>query len=219
MRLQDIQLSDLTLKSQYYNYFFNGQINEAKTLVTNNIQLSGKVINADMLNLIINKISEIQQLFFTDVIDVLSQQNNNYQISIDELIYMSTFDNTIQYEINNFVLYNDNIYYCYSKPTIGTLPTNTAYWVYLGLQGDTGNPALGVNYVGIWNNTTNYTKNQMVVYNEMLYIALQSNSNIQPTNTTYWIPSVSIEYQNIFVSETEPSNIKEGNIWIEIINN
>ena len=216
-RLQDIQLNDLTLRSQYYNYFLNGQIDEAKNLISNNTQLNGKVVNANMLNNLINSIDELQQLFFTDVINVLDNHLSGYQVSIDELIFMSTFDVTIQYEINNFVLYNDDIYYCYSKPTIGTLPTDTTKWIYLGLQGDVGNPALGVNYVGAWESTKTYAKNQMVVYNNMLYIALQTNSNAQPTNVTYWLPSISVEYQNIFVSETEPSNIKEGNIWVQIV--
>ena len=217
-RMQDIQLDDLTLKTQYYTLFSNGQIDEAKALVTNNSQLNGKVLTQEMLNTLITKILYLEQLYYTNVEDVLSDHLSNFQLSIDELIYMSEYNNTISYEINNFVMYNSELYYCYATPSVGTLPTDTDYWIYLGLKGDVGYYPLGVNYVGSWSSLITYSVNQMVVYNNLLYISLTSNSNIIPTNsTTDWLPMINIEYQNIFVSSTAPNNIATGQIWVELL--
>lgn len=113
--------------------------------------------------------------------------------------------------------YNDEIYYCFKRPPIGTLPTNETYWIYLGLHGEDSRIGLGVKYQGNWSSSKTYNKYDMVVYSNQLFVAKESNSNKIPTISTEWSLQMSVEEQGIFVSGEEPPNIKQGNIWIQIL--
>ena len=216
--LQDIHLEDVSLKTQYYNYFLNGEIDNAKQVITSHSSLSSKVLNAENLNNLVNGILELEQNLYTNIDNYLTTKVNQYQISVDELVYMNEFSSTTQYEINNFVLYNDEIYFCKAIPTIGTLPTNTSYWLYLGLKGENGYYASGVLYSGLWDNAINYNIYNMVIYEGLLYVSKTSNVNINPStdDETNWL-KLEIEKQSIYFSETEPSNIPIGGIWFKIL--
>ena len=217
-RLQDLQLSDVELKQQYYTEFFNGNITSAQNIVNNNPQLASKVINASNLNGLVNNILELENDFDDDVSTELSNDLLDFNLSIDEFIYMTTFNITLQYEANNVVSYNDNLYYCKEKPPICTLPTDTDFWVYLGLKGEKGDYALGVNYVGAWASTTQYNINDMVIYKNVVYIAKTSNLNAVPSSSTSdWFNACRVNPQGIYVSNEEPSNVQEGSIWIELL--
>ena len=217
-RTQDIQIDDVNLRRQYYDYFLNGNVTQAQALYTSNPQLQGKVINADMLNGLLNGVLGLEGLYDTDVTQFLKNQLNAFQLSINELVYMNTYSPTFDYDINNFVIYNDEIYYCYAKPPIGTLPTNTTYWFKLGLKGKQGNTAISINYQGEWLGANSYNKYDMVTYNNNLYVAISDNTNkIPSTNPTIWLLAIEIIPQIIYVSETEPSGIMEGDVWWKIL--
>lgn len=217
-RIQDIQLSDVSLKEQYYNLFLQGNINQAQQIYKDNPQLQGKVINADILNQIINSVESLENLWFNNVPLTLSNLSANYQISIDELIYMATFNPSTKYEINNFVLYNDEIYFCIVSPPVGTLPTNTTYWLYLGLKGKAGDISLGITYKGEWINTNSYKAKDMVVFQNNLYVARTDNtSQIPNNNPNTWLLAVEIIPRGIYVSTTEPPNLTSGDMWLKII--
>ena len=216
-RIQDINLDDLDLKQQYYSLFLSGDIDGAKQLVSKNIGLTKKVLNATNLNNLINGLLEVENLFYTNVTDVLSDQLSKYQVSIDDLIYLSTYSPTTQYKLNNFVLYNDDIYYCFATPPIGTLPTNTTYWIYLGLKGIKGSPSLGVKYIGKWDKLVTYNEYDMVVSNNKMYVSKQQNINKNPlTDTTNWFLAMTSKPQGFFISPTEPTDIKVGQIWVKL---
>jgi hypothetical protein len=215
--LQDIHLEDVSLKTQYYNYFLNGEIDNAK-VIANRSSLNSKVLNAENLNNLVNGILELEQNLYTNVDDYLSTKVNQYQISVDELVYMNEFSETTQYEINNFVLYNDKIYFCKANPTIGTLPTNTTYWLCLGLKGENGYYASGVLYKGLWDSAINYVSYNMIIYEGLLYVSKTNNTNINPSTDdgTNWY-KLEIEKQSIYFSETEPNDIPIGGIWFKIL--
>lgn len=216
-RLEDINIDEVKFKSQYYNYFINGEIDKAHQLIEENQDLKFKVINSENLNKIIEHILQLENNYFNEVEDVLSEHLKTYQININDLIYLRTYDSKYQYEINNFVLYNGEIYYCFKKPSIGTLPTNTTYWIYLGLRGEPSYPSLGVNYQGNWSSSKTYNKYDMVVYQNQLFVAKEQNSNKNPAISTEWSLQMYVKEQGIFVSEEKPPNIQQGNIWIEIL--
>jgi hypothetical protein len=214
-KFQDINTNDINLRTQYYNYFLNGQIDEANQLILNNTQLNSKVLNANTLNSLVNGVLGLEQLYYTNVDNYLANLNTNFNLNINDLIFVNTYDSTLQYVINNFVLYDDELYYCKAEPTIGTSPTDTNYWLYLGLKGSNGRNPLGVNYVGIWNTTTTYNQYDMALYANKLYVSKQTNTNQVPTNNTYWLYAIGTTNQGIFVSDTEPTNIVIGQIWLQ----
>lgn len=216
-KLEDININEVNLRQQYYNLFINGNIEEAQKLINNNSDLKFKVINAENLNKLIEYILSLENNYFKNVENVLNNHLNNYQIKIDDLIYLTEYNSNTQYEINNFVFYNNDIYYCFKKPPIGILPTNTTYWIYLGLKGEDSYPSLGVKYQGNWSSSKNYNKYDMVVYQNQLFIAEENNVNKIPTTSIEWSMQMAVEEQGIFVSEEEPPTIKQGNIWIQIL--
>ena len=217
-RLQDIHIDDVGLKAQYYSLFLSGDIDGADALVSANPQLETKVINANMLNKIVDAIMSLEGYYDDGVTQYLANLTNEFQLSIDELIYTSTYNGASQYEINNIVMYNDELYYCYARPTIGTLPTNTSYWLYLGLKGKNGNPSLGVDYKGAWNSLANYSTYDMVVYNRLIYVAKTDNTNkIPKDNPTEWMVAMDIMKQGIYVSTSGATGLSLGDIWLYIV--
>ena len=216
-RLEDINIDEITFKQQYYSLFINGNIEDAKKLIEDNEELKFKVINAENLNKIIEHILYLENNYFNGVEDILENHLEKYQIDINDLIYLRDYNSKTQYEVNNFVSYNDEIYYCFKRPSIGTLPTNETYWIYLGLHGEDSRIGLGVKYQGNWSSSKTYNKYDMVVYSNQLFVAKENNLNKIPTISTEWSLQMAVEEQGIFVSEEEPPNIQHGNIWIQIL--
>ena len=161
---------------------------------------------------------KLENNYYTNVENVLSNHLSKYQIDINDLIYLRNYNEETQYNINNFVLYNEEIYYCKNTPPIGINPTNTNYWIYLGLKGEDSYPSLGVKYQGNWSSLKNYNKYDLVIYQNSLYVAKLDNVNkIPDISTNEWSLQMEVENQGIFVSETEPLNLKDGSIWVQIL--
>lgn len=217
--LQDISLNDVELKSQYYSLFMSGNITQAQALYDSNPQLRGKVVNADMLNLLVVYIVVLEIEWFSEVPWFLDNLSTQFQIKIDELIYMNQYNTSAQYEINNFVLSSGVIYYCYKRPPIGTAPSNSNYWVALGLKGENGSDTLGVNYQGQWQSITSYARLDMVVFNNELYVAKTNNTNKPPNiSSNEWFKAVQIVPQSIYTGVAPPAEgFTDGDIWFKII--
>lgn len=217
-RLEDININEVTLKQQYYNSFINGNIDDAHRLIEDNPNLKFKVINAENLNKIVEHILSLENNYFEGVENVLENHLSKYQIDINDLIYLREYNSNTQYEINNFVSYNNEIYYCFkTPPNKGVLPTDTKYWIYLGLHGEDSRISLGVKYQGNWNSSKIYNQYDMIVYQNQLFVAKEKNSGENPILSNKWSLQMAVEEQGIFVSEEEPPNIQHGNIWIQIL--
>lgn len=216
-RAQSINVEDVILREQYYNRFFSGDVEGAHDIYRNNTQLNGKVINATMLNQLLNAILNLEIEFITNVNTYLTNLTYEFQIDIDELIYMQSFLNTTQYEVNNFVLYNDNVYFCIKKPPVGTLPEVIDYWILLGLKGDKGSPSLGINYQGIWSNLKNYNTRDMVVYNNELYVSKIDNNSSEPTNNDEWFKALTVKLRGMFYNTLPDDGFVNGDIVLKDI--
>lgn len=218
LRFQDIQIDDKDLKVQYYRNILNGDVDNAQRIYADNPQLKGKCVNAENLNNLLLGILDLERLYDTNVTQFLNDELSNFHININEMIYMQDFNPSTQYNVNNFVLYNDEIYFCVAKPPINTLPTNATYWLYLGLKGEQGASSLGVEYKGIWVSNVTYKPKDMVSYDNDLYVAINGSKGENPSmSPTNWHKSVDMIEQIIYVSETEPSGLIKGDIWIEIL--
>lgn len=217
-RLQDAHLEDIDLIEQYYKYFFEEDIEKAEELINNNEQLKSKVLNKDNLNKIVTSINEIENWYDRDVTQDLSNKINSLQLSIDELIYLTDYNQEMQYEKFNFVYYNDEMYFCFETPPIGALPTDENYWIYLGLKGEHGSYGTGLNYKGNWSSNTSYNKNDMVVYQKTIYVARKSSNNQIPvTVSDYWMPLLNVSDKGIYVSFSGSQYTTLGDLWIEIL--
>lgn len=219
-KYQDIQITDITLRNQFIDYWMNGQYDQAFAIITNNPQLDTKAFTSTCFTLIAQAITVLENYFFNGVTDYLTAQLTNYNAAISQFRNKSTYVAATAYVVGNFVVYNNDVYLCIQDST-GNLPTNTTYWVYLGLQGAQGGAGIDVNLRYNWSPAVNYITNDVVLYGNILYVATQpSTGQIPSTTSSYWNEFLEMPKSKIIVSATEPTSdmLYDGLIWWQIIN-
>ena len=184
-RLQDPQIGTEELISIYRNYFSNRYIDAAHNLINTNT-LKSYVLQAEWMNAVKTKIEDTEKPKETEIDDELVDKNTEFQYNIDELLYLQEYDGNTQYYKNNFVLYNNKIYFCIQN-SLGNLPTNTSYWLDIGLIGEKGQYGLGVTYRGFWSNNISYNKYDLVSYQNNLYIAINNNVGHIPDQSDQYL--------------------------------
>lgn len=216
MKYQDIQISDNALLSQFVQYWLNGNYSSAFAIIGNNPQLDSKAFLATAINLIGQAIVTVESYYSTNVTDYFVLKLTEFNTAVDNFRQKTTWDSSTNYLVGNFVDYNSDIYLCVMNNT-NILPTNTTYWVYLGLRGDTVN-SLNMTLKYNWNSSSLYNKNDVVTYNNIMYYALQSNQNQNPsTATAYWGVLLNIPKAKIIVSQAQPIDLYDGLIWWQIL--
>lgn len=217
IHVQDIQIPDVNLQQQYQQYFQNGQYSDALSLLTNNAtQLQGKAFIANLINTISAGISELENKYYTGVPLFLSSLSSQYFLLINNFLNKGTWNAATEYQPYNFVVYNNDIYMCIGKPPVGTLPTDIAYWLHLGLQGQQGAPGVDVNMRYQWNSTDTYEVNDLVVYGTNIYVALVQNTNVTPgTDSNTWGIFLVTNPGKINVGITAPTNPVQNTVWFE----
>ena len=121
----------------------------------------------------------------------------------------------------NFVIYNNIVYlYINSTQSSGNLPTNTEYWLEIGLQGEKGAPGLGVSLKYIWNAETSYNALDIVSYGDSLWVAKVNNITIPPSNGATWETFLNFKLIKIYSNQNAPTgdDLYNGAIWFEILN-
>ena len=214
---QDIQIPDTTLQQQFQQHWESGNYDNALNLLINNVnQLQGKSYIANIINTIASGISILENKYYQGVTIFLANLTNQYNSLINNFINKKSWFSTVQYTPYNFVVYQSNLYMCIVKPPVGTLPTDTDYWLYIGLQGDKGVPGIDVNMRYEWNSTNTYNLNDLVVYGDSIYVALQTNTNVTPgTDPTVWGIFLTAVIGKINIGVMPPSNPNFNMIWFQ----
>lgn len=215
LKYQDIQISDSNAFQQFQQYYKTGQYAEAFA-IANSAQFNGKSYIANTINIIINGVLELESYFNNGVNLYLFQLAAQYQNLISNFLNRNQWYSSVQYNIYNFVLYDNNLYICLNTPPAGTPPTNTEYWLLLGLRGENGAYGTDVSLRYNWNSAVNYSQNDLVVYNNNIYVALQSNVNIIPnSNPEIWLLFLAINPGEIFVGVESPDYPLQNVIWFQ----
>ena len=217
IRHQDLQIDDMALYHQFLVYMQGQNYSDGLVLLANNAQqLNGKAYVANLINTITSGISNLQHRFDNSVIIYLSAMTNTFMTWVDNFKQMGEWSDTATYEKNNFVVYDNEIYMAIHDIPTGYMPTNSTYWLYLGLRGFQGVPGVGVNIVGDWDASTTYQQNDIVVKNGQLYLALTSNSGADPESSPdQWLLFCSIEPGVINVGTLPPANPVNNEIWFQ----
>ena len=214
---QDRQLNDNELFNQFITYWQSGEYQLALDILDNNAQLSSKSFIAGSLNIIGAALTYLQNNYFDNVEDVLAQDLIAFNLALSRFVNQHDYVSTQQYYINNFVLYN-NLYYMCIQDSLDNLPTDTNYWVLIGLKGSQGAAGTGLNLKYTWSASTNYAQYDVVYLSGKLYVALQPNINQNPiTATTYWELFMEVPVTSITISESVPVEPYEGQIWAKIL--
>lgn len=220
MQFEDIHLSDTQLYALFRQYYTSGNYSAALNLLSQNPQLQLKAIIADNLNELNERVYGLENVYYVEVEDYLNNLLQSIQTKVNNLSNQNQFISTQQYYPMNFVYYNDEVYFCIQEPPIGTLPTNTTYWLYLGLFGATGKGSLtNLTFTGEWDNLTSYDVNDVVFIGDTFYWALQSSQGQDPTETSsaYWGVLFTVPIQQVVVSAVDPaSTLNTNDFWWEI---
>ena len=222
MQFEHIQLSDAQLYTLFRQYYKNGAYQEALNILTQNPQLDLKAITADNLNDLSERVYGMENVYYVEVEQYLANLLQSMQTDVYNLSNQNQYSATQQYYPKNFVYYNNNVYFCIQEPPIGTDPTNTTYWLYLGLFGQNGLYGLSnLTFVGPWNTNTVYTTNQVVYIDYTFYWALQNNQGQDPTteSSEYWGVLFTVEPQQIVADINQPENQNANDFWFQIQGN
>lgn len=217
LHYQDIQIPDVEVRTEFENNILGGNFAEALQILRNNQnQLLGKAFIANTINVISSGILYLESKFNDNVLIFLSDLAAQYQNLINNFRRRGQWIATESYVPYNFVVYNNEIYLCIEDSPVGTLPTDETYWLYLGLLGPKGAIGVDVNMQFEWNGTTIYQPNDLVVYDNTLYVALKENINVIPgTDPTTWAVFLTSIEGYIVVGTTAPSAYVNNTVWFQ----
>lgn len=214
MQFQDIHISDTQLYNLFRQYFSVGNYTQALNILSQNSQLTNKIVNAEIINDLSERLSGFENEYYTEVEQYLSQLLADMQTEVDNLSNQNEYSATVQYRVKNFVYYNNEIYFCTLTPPVGTLPTNTQYWLYLGLKGKTGqNSLINMTFKGLYSDTTEYNTYDIVYQGNTFYYAIQGSTGQSLTDTTYWGVLFNASIQQVLASSTQPDIINPKDFW------
>lgn len=222
MQFEDIHLSDVQLYALFRQYYTAGNYTAALNVLSSNPQLDLKAITADNMNELSERVYGMENVYYVEVEQYLANLLQSMQTDVNNLSNQNQYNATQQYYENNFVYYNNEVYFCIKEPPIGTDPTNTTYWLYLGLFGKDGLYGLtNLTFVGPWDTNTLYTTNQVVYVDYTFYWALQDNQGQDPTTESneYWGVLFTVDFQKIIVSDSTPENSRTNDFWFQIQRN
>lgn len=217
IRYQDIQIDDVELRQQFKSLMAAGNYTQAIQILTNNAQqLHGKAYIAETINTLMSGVLELESWFNTGVTVYLSNLATQYQNMINEFRRAGTWDSATAYIPYNFVVQDEELYMCIQETTAGIPVTNETYWLHLNIRGLTGVPGVDVVMRYNYNSGTTYQANDLVVYQGRIYVALQTTSGIDPTDTSRWLLFLAVIPGEIIVSTTAPEDVIDGTVWFQV---
>lgn len=221
LKYQDIQIPDVTLRSQFESLMNAGSYSQALTLLSNNrTQLSGKAWIGDTINTIANGILAVENLYGDNVIKYLSDLAISLQSLVDNYRNMNDWVSTRDYKAMNFVAYDEIMYMALKDVPAGTPTQNTNYWLRVGLRGEQGAAGVNVRQQYDYSSSKSYNVNDIVVYQGQLYVAKVASTGVVPTDSNRWLIYERVVKGDIYVSNTAPTtNLIEGKIWFKTQSN
>lgn len=219
IKWQDLALKNESLRQQFMQYFREGYYSQALALITDNADIDSETVRPEVFNMINTSLTYLQNLYYNSVEVVLSEDEQQFQLMINNFINKKEFSETATYVPYNFVVYNQEIYMCLKATTAGILPTNTDYWLLIGLKGEIGATAIDTTLKYKWDYKITYSVKDVVTYDNILYVAKTRNNNSQPdTNPEDWEIFMKIPRAKIIVSATEPNSdaLLVGSQWWQV---
>lgn len=217
LHYQDIQIQDANTRNSFNAFMSKGQYAEAIALLEKSSNpLKGKAFIAETINKITTGLTYLEKEFDTNVNLFLTELSATYHKLIDNLAYKQSWQVEVEYIPYNFVVYQNEVYMCFAKCPIGTLPTDENYWLKIGLRGEEGAPGIDAQMKYSWQENTSYEVNDIVSYHGDLYVAIRPNQNAVPTTSTEdWIPFIITNRNGILVSDKEPDKPQSNTVWFK----
>lgn len=215
--------TDAQLVAQIQASILSGDFANASAILNANPQLNGKIFSVIDYNQIRDAILALERFYNSDIKNYISEKQALWVAEVDKFNYKGIYSPTVQYYKNNMVDYTTTegtfLYICIQQPETGIAPTNTSYWRILTLRGERGLSGEGLSFAWIWDSTTEYNLNDVVVYGNKWWVSTQVNRGQQPANgSSYWteiltaLPAIQIP-----VTEIQPTDQIIGDQWYQVI--
>lgn len=174
-RFLDPTLSELTAIKRYTSLYSAGNIAAANDVLETNPILKRMCVNADNLNKLRDGIIALQRYYTSDV--------QQYLVNIVKP--KGTWSNTAKYTKYNTVQYKeDDAVETYmaikTDVPVGTLPTDSNWFVRLTMRGDKGESGTGLTPRGVWNSETKYYTDDMVSHSNALWYCVSEHTGMVP---------------------------------------
>ena len=217
--------TDAELLKQYQQYILDGDMVNAQIIYNQIPNADRKFVGALVFNQFADAIMALEAFYGNSGFEeYVAEKQVEWQAVIDKFSYVGIYNNNVQYQKNNIVLYNVNgqnylFINTYNGTTpIGTVPTNTSFWRQLTISGTKGDAGSSTTYYFEWNPIMEYKVNNVVSVDSSLYVALQDNTNTPPvTNPQYWQLIFQPITNHYPVQEEQPATASVGDFWFRII--
>lgn len=216
--MDDMHLSSRDLFLNYYYAMQSNNVSSANSILLNNPSLANQITNSQNVNYLINGVNEREIEPKRDIDYYLDKLYQDFLVMINNTRVRGDFDSTVQYYPHNLVYYNGKGYYALKEPPIGTLPTNTEYWLEFDIRGFQGYGGLDLNLKFNWDNTIPYKKGDIVIYRNKMWYALADNTNYEPNLNHYpWvIISMPKMANKTPIQRATPTGYDTGDFWFQI---
>lgn len=183
-----------------------------------------KVIKATDLNKVMQATLAVERFYKDDIYDYIAQEQQNWENIINQFTYKGIYSSGNTYQKYNMVGYTTNgstlVYIAIQDVPTGNAPLNETFWRVMTIQGQEGEPGVGLSYRLEWNPATQYEPNQAVTYDGVLWMALQTNINVQPgTNDNIWEKVLDFTVTTYPIQPTQPTNLPVGGLWFNTEDN
>lgn len=217
--MDDMHLSSQSTFLDYYYAMQSRNISYANSIILNNPSLQNQIMNAQNINYLINGVNARELEPKEDIDYFLNDLYDDFLEMIDNTRVKGEFDSTIQYYAHNLVYYNGKGYYALQNPPIGTLPTNTEYWLEYDIRGFKGYGGIDLNFKFNWDSTQAYQVGDVVIYQNKMWYALADNVNYEPNLNHYpWVIISMPKLPNKTpIQRATPSGYDTGDFWFQII--
>lgn len=214
---------DAQLVSQIQSAIIRGDFITASSILNSNPQLNGKIFNANDYNQLRDAVIALERFYKNDIYNYIVQQQATWQAEVDKFNFKGVYSPTTQYSKNNMVNYTTTegtfLYLCTQTPNVGTAPTNTSYWRMLTLRGERGVSGDGLSFTWVWSSLMQYSINDVVVYENKWWVAIQPSRGQQPAQgSSYWsVMLTALPAIQIPITEIQPTDQILGDQWYQVI--
>lgn len=192
----EIMASELPLLARFQELKIksNRTPTEDDELATLSIQLRNKLITSEDFNKLQDSITNVQSFFRDNVDGYIQTKQDEFQSYVDDFTDKGEYNSNTQYRKRNTVVFNNETYICL-QDVIGIPPNpnqNTIYWAKIaqrGARGEQGIPGTNFRFVGAWDVSRQYVKDEAVRFGGRLFGCMQNVIGIEPNpevDTAYW---------------------------------
>lgn len=240
----DITQDDVERYNAATEAMLAGNLKLAQQLINSIPNIGQKALTSNKLNTLIDTVQALEKYFSTSGFEsVANSYQTNWENYINRFKYVGVWNNTTDYKMNNMVSFSsavsgtDTTLYLYiatqdvSSGAINPYQSYQNYidsqayplWYRITIKGQDGESGAGPNSVAFryeWSDSLSYVVNDIVVYENGWWIALQPNTNSVPAvGNANWelIVNLSGNIKQYPVTSTQPSTQEVGDLWFQIV--